>query len=272
MTDNFIGSLSKLWASHNSLLCVGLDPNLSLMPPHLSKRDDGVFEFCTAIMDATHDLVCAFKPQIAYFADTAKEEQLRAAIEYAKDRYPHIPIILDAKRGDIGSTASMYAHEAFERFKADAVTINPYMGQDSAQPFLDRADKGVVVLCRTSNAGGAEFQDLLIDGAPLYERVAQNVVEHWNKNNNCALVVGATNPNQMKRVRGIVGEMPFLVPGVGAQGGDVAALLNAGLTKSKSGLVINSSRGIIFSSVKEDYALKAREAALALRDEINTYR
>ena len=173
MTDNFIGSLKNLWTSHNSLLCVGLDPNLSLLPPHLSERDDAVFEFCTAIIDATHDLVCAYKPQIAYFADTAKEEQLRAVIEYVKNKYPHIPIILDAKRGDIGSTASMYAHEAFDRFKADAVTINPYMGQDSAQPFLDRADKGVVVLCRTSNAGGAEFQDLLVGGAPLYERVAK---------------------------------------------------------------------------------------------------
>ncbi|HAU68606.1 MAG: orotidine-5'-phosphate decarboxylase [Arenicella sp.] len=272
MTDNFIGSLKNLWTSHNSLLCVGLDPNLSLLPPHLSERDDAVFEFCTAIIDATHDLVCAYKPQIAYFADTAKEEQLRAVIEYVKNKYPHIPIILDAKRGDIGSTASMYAHEAFDRFKADAVTINPYMGQDSAQPFLDRADKGVVVLCRTSNAGGAEFQDLLVGGAPLYERVARNVFEHWNKNDNCALVVGATNPKQMERVRSLVGDMPFLVPGVGAQGGDVAALLKAGLTEAKSGLVINSSRGIIFSSVEEDYAQKAREAAIALRDEINLYR
>lgn len=272
MIDTFITKLQNAWVKQDSLLCVGLDPDPTLMPQHLRNRTRGVYEFCTAIIDATHDLVCAYKPQIAYFANTAKEEQLQAVIAYAQERYPQIPIILDAKRGDIGSTAAMYAHEAFDRFNADAVTINPYMGQDSAQPFLERADKGVFILCRTSNAGGAEFQDLLVEGIPLYERVALNVVENWNRNNNCALVVGATNPAQMQRVRALVGDMPFLVPGVGAQGGDVARMLDAGLTQHKAGLVINSSRGIIFAGNDEDYAERARKTAMALRLEINRYR
>ncbi len=275
-TNNFIHSLQENWRAKNSLLCVGLDPDISKIPQHLRNTDNGIYEFCVSIIDQTHDLVCAYKPQIAYFADTAKEEQLRAVIEYAKTNYPDIPIILDAKRGDIGSTASKYAVEAFDRFNADAVTINPYMGRDSADPFLERGDKGVVILCRTSNPGGAEFQDLLVDGIPLYERVASNVAQEWNDNGNCALVVGATRPQQMQRVRSLVGDMPFLVPGVGAQGGDVKALLNAGLTTAGTGLVINSSRGIIFAGSNENtgeaFAAKAREAAIALRDEINLYR
>ncbi len=272
MHNSFKAKLHDAWSQQNSLLCVGLDPNPELMPGHLQHRAHNVFDFCTAIIDATHDLVCAYKPQIAYFADTAKEEQLQAVIAYARQHYPHIPIILDAKRGDIGSTAAMYAREAFDRFNADAVTINPYMGRDSAQPFLERNDKGVFILCRTSNAGGAEFQDLVVEGVPLYERVALNVVTNWNTNDNCALVVGATNPAQMQRVRTLVGDMPFLVPGVGAQGGDVASLLGAGLTQQKTGLVINSSRGIIFAGSGEDYAQQARKAAQALRAEINQHR
>lgn len=272
MHNSFKAKLHDAWSQQNSLLCVGLDPNPELMPGHLQHRAHNVFDFCTAIIDATHDLVCAYKPQIAYFADTAKEEQLQAVIAYTQQHYPHIPIILDAKRGDIGSTAAMYAREAFDRFNADAVTINPYMGRDSAQPFLERDDKGVFILCRTSNAGGAEFQDLVVEGVPLYERVALNVVTNWNTNDNCALVVGATNPAQMQRVRTLVGDMPFLVPGVGAQGGDVASLLGAGLTQPKTGLVINSSRGIIFAGSGEDYAQQARKAALALRAEINQHR
>ncbi len=272
MHNSFKAKLHDAWSQQNSLLCVGLDPNPELMPGHLHHRAHNVFDFCTAIIDATHDLVCAYKPQIAYFADTAKEEQLQAVIAYAQQHYPHIPIILDAKRGDIGSTAAMYAREAFDRFNADAVTINPYMGRDSALPFLERDDKGVFILCRTSNAGGAEFQDLVVEGVPLYERVALNVVTNWNTYDNCALVLGATNPAQMQRVRTLVGDMPFLVPGVGAQGGEVSSLLGAGLTQQKTGLVINSSRGIIFAGSGEDYAQQARKAAMALRTEINQHR
>lgn len=272
MAATFYDQIDATWSNHDSLVCVGLDPNIAKLPPHLSAEKDGVFEFCKQIIDATADLVCAYKPQIAYFADNAREEQLAAVMDYAKQRYPQIPIILDAKRGDIGSTAAMYASEAFDRYQADAVTINPYMGQDSAAPFLEREDKGVFILCRTSNTGGAEFQDLLVDGQPLYEIVAQNIAKDWNTNRNCGLVVGATQPAQMQRIRSLVGDMPFLVPGIGAQGGDVQATLDAGLNANKTGLVINSSRGIIFAGNGEDFASKAREATMKLKEAINLYR
>ena len=272
MMNTFARSLKKAWSHRESLLCIGLDPNPQLMPAHLRESKQGVLEFCKGIVDMTHDLVCAYKPQIAYFADTALEEQLEEVIAYIKATYPHIPVILDAKRGDIGSTAQRYAMEAFDRFKADAVTINPYMGKDSAEPFLERQDKGVIILCRTSNAGGAEFQDLDVGGRPLYEQVAINVAESWNYNNNCGLVIGATWPEQMQRVRTLVGDMPFLVPGIGAQGGDVKATLEAGLTQNGTGLIINSSRGIIFAGSSENFGQEARAAALQLRDTINKYR
>ena len=269
---SFNRSLQKAWTHRDSLLCIGLDPDVTRLPAHLRESDTGVLDFCKAIVDRTHDLVCAYKPQIAYFADDAREDQLRAVIAYIKATYPHIPVILDAKRGDIGSTAERYAREAFDRYQADAVTINPYMGHDSAKPFLERAEKGVIVLCRTSNPGGAEFQDLLVDGQPLFERVAVNIAEHWNENNNCGLVLGATWPEQMARVRSLVGDLPFLVPGIGAQGGDVEAVLNAGLTERKNGLIINSARGIIFAGDDENFASTARDAAHTLRDTINRYR
>ena len=268
----FIKKLDAAWNSSNSLLCVGLDPNWQKLPAHIKELPEPIFEFCKAIVDATHDLVCAYKPQIAYFAALEAEDQLEKTLNYIRETYPHIPIILDSKRGDIGSTASMYAIEAFDRYKADAVTVNPYMGQDSAQPFLDRKDKGTILLCRTSNAGAGDIQDLDVDGQPLYEKVASMISQKWNKNKNCCIVVGATWPEQMAKLREIAGNMPFLVPGVGAQGGDVKALVTAGQTANGKGLMINSSRGVIYAGNDQHFAVAARKVALETRDLINQYR
>ena len=268
----FISKLQRAWQKNNSLLCVGLDPNWGKIPTHLKEGPDPIFEFCKQIIDATHDLVCAYKPQIAYFAGLEAEDQLQQVCNYIRETYPHIPIILDSKRGDIGSTAAMYAKEAYERYGADAVTINPYMGQDSAQPFLDYADKGVVLLCRTSNAGAGDIQDLQVDGVPIYEKVADMITKKWNSNHNCCIVVGATWPEQMKRLRDIAGDMPFLVPGVGAQGGDVKALVQAGQTADGTGLIINSSRAVLYASDGDAFANAARGVALETRDLINQYR
>ena len=268
----FIEKLAAAWRNNNSLICVGLDPDLARLPAHLGKNADGIFAFNRAIIDATHDLVCAYKPQIAYFAAYRAEDALQRTMDYLRTNYPAIPVILDAKRGDIGSTAEKYAAEAFERYGADAVTINPYMGRDSAEPFLAHADKGVVVLCRTSNPGAADLQDLDVGGRPLFELVAEQVAGKWNANGNCMLVLGATWPEQMTRVRAIVGDMPFLVPGVGAQGGDVEKLVRAGRTADGTGLVINSSRGILYASNGPDFAAAARQETLKLRELVNAYR
>jgi orotidine-5'-phosphate decarboxylase len=186
--------------------------------------------------------------------------------------HPGVPVILDAKRGDIGSTAQNYAIEAFDRYGADAVTVNPYLGRDSLQPFLDRADKGVIVLCRTSNPGAGDLQDLVVDGRPLYQHVAAKVAQDWNANGNCLLVVGATWPQQLREVRAIVGDVPFLVPGVGAQGGDVEAVVKNGRTADGTGLLVSSSRAILYASGGDDFADAARAAATALRDAINASR
>lgn len=269
---NFIEKLNKIWGTSNSLLCVGLDPNWARIPVHLKDKPEPIYEFCKTIVDATQDLVCAYKPQIAYFAGLAAEDQLQKTLDYIRKTYPHIPIILDSKRGDIGSTAEMYAKEAFERYQADAVTVNPYMGQDSAQPFLDYADKGTVLLCRTSNPGAGDLQDLKVDGQAIYEKLAQMIAKEWNSNNNCCIVVGATWPEQMKRLRAIAGDMPFLVPGVGAQGGDVEALVKAGQTTDGMGLMINSSRGVIYAGEGQEFAAAARQAAIETRDLINRFR
>lgn len=269
---NFITKLQSAWELNNTLLCVGLDPNWEKIPAHLKNRPDPVYEFCKAIIDSTHDLVCAYKPQIAYFAGLAAEDQLQKVCDYIREAYPEIPIILDSKRGDIGSTAAMYAREAYQRFQADAVTINPYMGQDSAQPFLDYTDKGAVLLCRTSNPGAGDIQDLEVDGSPLYEKVASMITSKWNTAGNCCIVVGATWPEQMQRLRTITGDMPFLVPGVGAQGGDVKSLVEAGQTADGTGLMINSSRAVLYASDGEDFAEAARKVAVETRNLINLHR
>lgn len=269
---HFIEKLNQVWQQNDSLVCVGLDPDLSRFPSCLTGAPDAIFKFNKAIIDATHDLVCAYKPQIAYFAAESAEDQLQKTIHYIKKEYPHIPIILDSKRGDIGSTAEKYALEAFQRYDADAVTINPYMGFDSAEPFLKYKDKGVILLCRTSNSGANDLQDLLVDGLPLYQKVASLVSNDWNGNNNCLLVVGATWPSQMSEVRSLVGDMPFLVPGVGAQGGDIASLVKAGQTANGTGLIISSSRAVLYASAEDDFATKAREVVSKLRLDINYHR
>ena len=268
----FIESLNAAWTRNNSLLCVGLDPDPAKFPAHLKGRDDAIFEFCKGIVDATADLVCSFKPQIAYFAARRAEDQLEALIAHIRENHPAIPVILDAKRGDIGSTAEQYAIEAFERFQADAVTVNPYLGRDSVEPYLAYPEKGVILLCRTSNAGGSDLQFLDVGGEKLYERVARLAAEQWNTTGQIGLVVGATFPAEIARVRAIVGDMPLLVPGIGAQGGDIEATVKAGRTAQGSGLMINSSRAILYAGKEEDFAAAARRVALETRDAINIYR
>ncbi len=272
----FIQKLSAVWASNNSLLCVGLDPDPNKFPPHLQSQPDGIFTFCKTIIDATADLACSFKPQIAYFSALRAEDQLEQICTYLRQAYPQIPIILDAKRGDIGATAEQYAREAFERYGADAVTLNPYMGGDSIAPYMEWKDRGAIILCRTSNPGGSDLQFLNVNGKPLYQHVAQLVTEKWNRNGQCALVVGATFPNELAQVRAIVGNMPLLVPGIGAQGGDIRATVAAGKTTNGSGMIINSSRAILYATpdknAGENFAMAARRIALETRDEINRFR
>ncbi|WP_344764849.1 orotidine-5'-phosphate decarboxylase [Actimicrobium antarcticum] len=272
----FIKKLNEAWHTNDSLLCVGLDPDLNKLPVHLRNQPDAILQFCIAIIDATAASACAFKPQIAYFAALRAEDQLEAICEYLRAHYPHLPIVLDAKRGDIGATAEQYAREAFERYGADAVTVNPYMGHDSIAPYLEWKDRGAIVLCRTSNPGGSDLQFMQIDGTPLYQHVARLVAEKWNSNGQCGLVVGATFPHELAQVRAIVGNMPLLVPGIGAQGGDVQATVTAGKTADGSGMMINSSRAILYATpdpaTGEDFAQAAQRVALATRDEINRYR
>lgn len=268
----FIEQLQASIQRQNSLLCVGIDPLYERLPPHIQQEAEPFFTFARDIIDATHEFVCAYKPQIAYFAARGAEHELEKTIDYIKKHHPSIPVILDSKRGDIGSTAEQYAVEAFDRYKADAVTVNPYMGFDAAEPFLRRADKGVILLCRTSNPGAADFQDLVCGDAPLYEIIASTVATQWNSAGNCCLVVGATAPEQLQRVRKLVGDMPILVPGVGAQGGDVKALLQAGLTTQGGGLVINASRSIIYAGSGTDYTVDVSKAAQELCQQINAQR
>ncbi|GAB3538929.1 orotidine-5'-phosphate decarboxylase [Noviherbaspirillum agri] len=272
----FIEKLTAAWTANNSLLCVGLDPDIAKFPAHLQSQPDAIYAFCKAIIDATAATACAFKPQIAYFAALRAEDQLEAICEYLRANYPKIPIVLDAKRGDIGATAEQYAREAFERYGADAVTVNPYMGFDSVAPYLEWKDRGVIILCRTSNPGGSDLQFLNADGKPVYQHVAQLVADKWNTNGQCGLVVGATFPDELAQVRRIVGEMPLLVPGVGAQGGDVRATVLAGKTGNGTGMMINSSRAILYAKpdaqAGEDFTQAARRVAMETRDAINRFR
>jgi orotidine-5'-phosphate decarboxylase len=250
----FLTQLAASWARSDSLVCVGLDPEIERFPRHIAEQPSPIFQFNKAIIDATADLVCAYKPQFAHYAAYEAEDQLQRTIEYIHRAYPGVPVILDSKRGDIGNTAERYAIEAFERYGADAVTVNPYLGGDSLEPFLRREDRGVVVLCRTSNPGARDLQDLPVgDGGRL-------------------LVVGATYPRELAQIRQIVGQMPLLVPGVGAQGGNVAEVVRNGQTAAGTGLLVSSSRSVLYASGGDDCASAARAAVLALRDEINTHR
>jgi len=274
---NFMQALHDRWSAADSLVCVGLDPEPSKFPAKFADDPDAIFAFCRDIADATADYACCFKPQIAHFAAHGAEGALQRLIAHIHAAHPGIPVILDAKRGDIGSTAQHYAVEAFDRYGADAVTVNPYLGRDSVQPFLERADKGVVILCHTSNPGARDFQELTVHdahgvGRPLYQRVAATVANEWNALGNCALVVGATFPQELGEIRALVGDTPLLIPGIGAQGGDVDAAVRNGRNTDGTGLMINSSRAILYASNGADYADAARMAARALRDEINRHR
>ncbi|MBP5182978.1 MAG: orotidine-5'-phosphate decarboxylase [Lentisphaeria bacterium] len=269
----FYEKLAAAWEKTNSLVCVGLDPDLKKLPPCLQSEKYPIFRFNQAIIDATKDHACCYKPQAAYYAGQSADEELLMTMEYLKKVVPETPVILDAKRADIGNTTAMYALEAFQRYKADAVTVNPYMGMDALKPFLDYADKGVVVLCRTSNKGAKEIQEMILaDGRELYKYVASLIAGPWNYNNNTMLVAGATFPEELGEIRRIVGNTPLLVPGIGAQGGDLEGVLKNGLTPEGTGLVINSSRGIIYASSGTDFAERAGEEALKLKNAINAFR
>ena len=268
--NSFTQQLQSAWASQGSMLCVGFDPDPKRLPPLLQGKPEGIFEFCREIADATADLACSFKPQFAYFASQGAEAQLEKLITHLKNKYPKIPVILDAKRGDIGSTAEHYALEAFERYGADAVTVSPYLGFDSVEPYLKHAGKGVIVLCRTSNPGGSDLQFLNVapSGEPLYLHGAKLAAQHWNGSGQISLVVGATFPEEIVKVRAVVGEMPLLIPGIGAQGGDIDATVKAGSIANQpgTGMMINSSRAILYASSGSDFAEAARKVALSTRD------
>lgn len=262
--------LEQAQSTNNSLVCVGLDPNQE----KIAALGVDLMTWLKGIVDATAAHVCAFKPQIAYFAALKAEQELTEIIAYIHQNHPNVPVILDAKRGDIGSTAEQYAKEAFERYQADAVTVNPYMGGDTIEPYSSQADKGVVVLCKTSNAGSGELQNLKLDnGRTLFQEVAHKASTSWNTNNNLLLVVGATYPDELAQIRQIVGDMPLLIPGIGAQGGDVKATLKAGLRSDGKGLIISSSRGIIFAGKdKDNYAAAAEQACIELKNLVNQFR
>lgn len=272
----FLDMLRGAERQNRSLLCVGLDPDPARFPSKLQGDASRIFDFCAAIVDATADTAIAFKPQIAYFAAHRAEDQLERLMEHMRRTAPHVPTILDAKRGDIGSTAQQYAIEAFERYGADAVTLSPFMGFDSVQPYLQYHGKGAFLLCRTSNPGGDDLQNqrlASIDGEPrLYEHVARLAQGPWNLNGQLGLVVGATYPTEIERVRSIAPTLPLLIPGVGAQGGDAVATVRAGLRvqggTTTGPIIVNSSRAILYASAGDDFAAAARRVALQTRDEL----
>jgi orotidine-5'-phosphate decarboxylase len=270
MALKFSERLDRAHAAADSLVCVGLDPDLARLPDDLRSDDEPLLAFNRRIVDATHDLCAAYKPQIAFYSALGKEAELAASIRYIRERAPAALVILDAKRGDIGNTAEAYAREAFERYDADAVTVNPYMGEDAVLPFLARPERGAVILCRTSNPGGHDFQDLVIDGLPLYRRVAQRAATRWNRHGNLMLVVGATRPQEMAELRRAHPELSFLVPGIGAQGGDLEGILSAGLDAGGKGLLVSSSRAVIYAGGGTSAAIRA--AAQELNGAINRRR
>jgi orotidine-5'-phosphate decarboxylase len=269
----FSDKLEAAWKGLRSMVCVGLDPSMESLPGAIRSSDKPFLEFNKRIIDATLPYACAYKPQFAYYAAENRLDELYATMEYLRQAAPDRITILDAKRGDIGSTADQYAREAFEVYGADAVTVNPYMGGDTLLPFTKFADKGVVVLCKTSNPGSSELQDLVLEsGRPLFMEVARKAAAEWNTNGNLCLVTGATWPDQLEKIRAEIGDMPLLVPGVGAQGGDLEATLRAGLRPDGWGLMINSSRGIIFASRGADFADAAAQAARTLNESCITIR
>jgi orotidine-5'-phosphate decarboxylase len=272
---NFIQQLKQAEGLNDSLLCVGLDPEPAKFPGSWKGDAGRIYDFCAAIVDATKDLVIAFKPQIAYFAAHRAEAQLEQLMAHIKRVAPHVPVILDAKRGDIGSTAEQYAKEAFERYQADAVTLSPFMGFDTIEPYLRYPDKGAILLCRTSNPGGSDWQNQRladVAGQPkLYEHLARLAETDWNKNGQLGLVVGATFPAEIARVRELAPTLPLLIPGVGAQGGDAEATVQAGWGPSAP-IIVSSSRAVLYASSGEDFAAAARRVALQTRTQLNLAR
>ena len=280
----FIETLTESWRRRQSLLCVGLDPDLEKLPATMRRQRAPLFAFSREIIDATAPWVCAFKPQIACYAAVGAEAELEQTIDYIKQHHPDIPVILDAKRGDIGATAKRYAREAFERYRADAVTVNPYLGGDALAPFLDYvdksgADKGVFILCRTSNPGSGDLQELPSDGRSLSlaHHVAVRAATHWNGNGNVGLVVGATWPREVGAIRKLVGDMPLLIPGIGAQGGNLEEVLANGLNADGNGVLINASRAVIYAgaasgAADKNFAEAAAQAAETLCRQINAQR
>ena len=270
---NFVDQLAHAERSNRSLLCVGLDPDPARLPGAMRGDASRLFEFCAAIVERTCDLVIAYKPQIAYFAAHGAEAQLERLIDHIHDRAPGVPVILDAKRGDMASTAEQYAREVFVRYRADAVTLSPLLGFDSIEPYLRHEGKGAILLCRTSNAGGGDLQDLRLDsGERLYERIARLAAGAWNAGGQLGLVVGATYPAEIARVREIAPTLPLLIPGIGAQGGDAAATVRAGWRgtreRSTGPIVVSSSRAVLYAGSDADYAEAARRAAEAARAEL----
>ncbi len=271
----FTDMLRGATAQNDSLLCVGLDPEPQRFPEHLRGDAGKIYDFCAAIVDATAGLVNAFKPQIAYFAAHGAEAQLERLIRHIRATAPQVPVILDAKRGDIGSTAEQYAKEAFERYGADAVTLSPFMGFDSLAPYLAYHGKGAILLCRTSNPGGDDLQAqrlASVEGQPLlYEHIARQAQGPWNTNGQVGLVVGATYPAEIERVRALAPTVPLLIPGVGAQGGDAAATVRAGL-RANGPIIVSSSRAVLYASAGADFAAAAHQAAEATRSALNAAR
>ena len=273
----FLDMLGAAERQNQSLLCVGLDPDPAKFPASMKGDASKIYDFCAAIVEATADTVIAFKPQIAYFAAHRAEDQLERLMAHMKRVAPQVPVILDAKRGDIGSTAEQYAIEAFERYGADAVTLSPFMGWDSVQPYLKYHGKGAFLLCRTSNPGGDDLQNqrlAMVEGQPrLYEHVARLAQGPWNLNGQLGLVVGATYPEEIERVRGLAPTLPLLIPGVGAQGGDAVATIRAGY-RAEGGIrhgpvIVNSSRAVLYASGGADFAAAARAEALRTREVLN---
>lgn len=277
---SFLARLHQACRLNDSLLCVGLDPEPGKLPGAWKGDAGRIYDFCARIVDATKDQVLAFKPQIAYFAAHRAEDQLEQLMAYMRRVAPDVPVILDAKRGDIGSTAEQYAKEAFERYQADAVTLSPFMGFDSVEPYLRYPGKGAILLCRTSNPGGADLQNQRLHDEPgqprLYEHIARLAQTQWNRNGQLGLVVGATFPEEIARVRELAPDLPLLIPGVGAQGGDAEATVRAGWRAqagSTAGLIaVNSSRAVLYASSGDDFAEAAREAARRTRETLNEAR
>ena len=272
---DFRAQLVAAQALNESLLCVGLDPEPARFPGAWKDDPASIFDFCASIVDATKDLVCAFKPQIAYFAAQRAEDQLERLMAHMRAVAPQVPVILDAKRGDIGATAEQYAREAFERYRADAVTLSPFMGLDSIEPYMKWQGKGLILLCRTSNPGGSDLQaQRLHDGSLLFEHIARLAAGEWNSGGQLALVVGATFPAEVARVRELAPTLPLLIPGIGAQGGDAEATVRAGWS-SGGAIVVSSSRAVLYAGTAASgsgHAEAARQAALAARAQLQQAR